>query len=147
MDRVGLVGISWRQGPQTLAQFARPVDEHPQVLQDLIGKVGARETFYLSTCNRLEVGFVADSSAELRAFRPRIFELLAGRAPQPGEAERTFSAWAGEGAAEHLFLVAAGLDSAQVGETEISGQLRGALISAGVPATEVVIDEDPWPAD
>jgi glutamyl-tRNA reductase len=84
------------------------------------------EAVYLVTCNRVEVAFVADAQTPLSAYRGRIFESLAGRRALPGEAERTFRAWGGEGAVEHLFLVTAGLDSARVGENEICGQVRKA---------------------
>ncbi|MEQ8496346.1 MAG: hypothetical protein RLW42_19195, partial [Gammaproteobacteria bacterium] len=39
---------------------------------------------------------------------------------------RALRAWSGEGAAEHLFLVASALDSACLGEAEIAGQVRAA---------------------
>jgi glutamyl-tRNA reductase len=72
--------------------------------------------------------------------------LLTGRAPQVGEAERRLKAWAGEGAAEHLFLVAAGLDSACLGETEIVGQVRAShatsqLLGLCGPALNLLFDE------
>lgn len=97
------------------------------MLPELARSIGAREVFYLATCNRVEVGFVSDGKTPLAAYRPRVFRYFTGRDPEPGEAERIFRAWAGEGAAEHVFLVGAGLDSAKVGETEIAGQLREAL--------------------
>ncbi|MFT7487296.1 MAG: glutamyl-tRNA reductase, partial [Candidatus Paceibacteria bacterium] len=48
-------------------------------------------------------------------------------ADTPAEARRELQAWEGEGAVEHLFLVAMGLDSVRLGETEILSQVRLAL--------------------
>lgn len=127
-DRLGLVGLTWRNGGRrSLERFTLPVEERGERLAELRERIGARELVYLATCNRVEVAFVAEDSLPLSAYRPRIFGALSGREPAAGEAERTLRAWAGEGAAEHLFLVAAGLDSAQVGEREIRGQMRDAL--------------------
>lgn len=96
-------------------------------LAALKASMGVEELVYLATCNRVELYFRAKSPSAMHTMRARAFEGLSGRVPEPGEAERVLRAWAGEGAAEHLFLVATGLDSAEVGETEISGQLRRAL--------------------
>lgn len=127
MDLVGLVGVSWRQGDsEKIAHLTAPKEEHADLLRRLCDDAGLHEAVYLSTCNRVEVIFVGDGETPMAAYRPRIFAVLAGRLPEPGEAERTLRAWAGEGAAEHLLLVAAGLDSARIGETEIAGQVRTA---------------------
>ena len=54
-----------------------------------------------------------------------VFRALAGRDAEPGGAFcHCCSAWTGEAAVEHLFLLACGLDSAQTGEQEIAAQLR-----------------------
>ncbi len=128
MDRIGVIGISWtRGGTEALARFTIPLAERPEGVARLARAVGADELVYLATCNRVEVAVVTDGQTPVADYRPRLFEALAGHAPGPGEAERTFRAWAGEGAVEHLFLVAAGLDSARPGETEIAGQLRTAV--------------------
>ncbi|MEZ4648670.1 MAG: NAD(P)-binding domain-containing protein [Candidatus Eisenbacteria bacterium] len=127
MERIGLVGVSTRRaGPGTLQAFTIPKEEQADRLPELRRALGAKEMIYLATCNRVEVAFHAEEDIPIAQFRPRIFELLQGRSPQPGESERALRIWAGEGAVEHMFLVASGLDSAQVGEREIRTQMRDA---------------------
>ena len=132
MDDLGVIGLSWRQGgPDALARFTLDREDEGARLVALRDALGVEELVYLATCNRVELYFrLPDSRTPMAPLRARAFEVLTGAAPEPGEAERSMRAWAGEGAAEHLFLVAAGLDSAKVGETEINGQLRRALDTA-----------------
>jgi glutamyl-tRNA reductase len=128
VDRIGLTSVSWRrQGTSAVARFTIPVDDRPRVLPELADRAGLDELVYLATCNRVEVIYVGDEQRPAAAYRPRIYEVLSGRTPTFGEAERALTAWVGEGAVEHVFNVAAGLDSAMVGETEIRGQIRDAL--------------------
>ncbi len=128
MHRIGVVGVSWRQGPpDALAAFTIPREERAERLPQLASTVGVNELVYLATCNRVEVAFATDASIPITVVRRRVFAALAGREPRAGEAEHTLRVWQGEGAAEHLFLVAAGLDSAQVGEAEVAGQVRQAV--------------------
>src|SRR5262249_39190730 len=87
-------------------------------------RLGLKELACLSTCNRVELIFARGDRTPAQDLRAPAFELLTGRSAVNGEAERRLRAWQGEGAAEHLFLTAAGLDSAAVGETEIVGQVR-----------------------
>lgn len=146
MNRIGVVGIGWqRGGPELLARFTVPREERGARLPQLARDIGAVEAVYLATCNRVEVAFATDGTAPVAAMRGRIYEALLGAAPAPGEAERALRAWEGEGAAEHLYLVTAGLDSARVGETDIAGQVRDAVDTArrlGVlgPRLEQVFD-------
>ena len=125
LDELGIVGISWRRaGSEALAGYTLPGDEREARLEAFGAAVGLGELAYVETCNRVEIVFAARPEMPIRDLREPTFELLAGRVPTPGEAARTLRAWRGEGACEHLFLVAAGLDSAAVGEVEIAGQVR-----------------------
>ena len=131
MDRIGVVGLNWRDGgPERLASYTLAPEGREARLPELARALGASELVYLATCNRVELAFVVDDPASIRDSRRTLFRQLVGRDPEPGEAERELRAWQGEGAVEHLFLVAAGLDSARLGETEISGQVRDALEAA-----------------
>jgi len=125
LEQLGMIGVSWRQGgARSIADFTlddATVEERLRVFAD---EHRLAELGYLATCNRVELIYAHCADTPVTDLRPEVFELLRGRAPLPGEAERRLRAWHGEGAAEHLFLVAAGLDSACVGETEISGQVR-----------------------
>lgn len=127
LEHLGLVGVSWRQnGSEALAEFALDQERAAAELQGFARRLQLSELAYLVTCNRVELIFARGERTPVHDLRRDAFQLLTGRAAAPGEAERRLRAWAGEGAAEHLFLTAAGLDSACVGETEIVGQVRGA---------------------
>lgn len=131
MHRIGIVGTSWRQeGADLIAALTIPREEREVRLPRLLLAAGVEELVYLSTCGRVEVAFAADGSTSFDAIRRRIFAELTGRPPRTGEAEHVLRAWSGEGAAEHLFLVTSGLDSARLGESEVTGQCRDALALA-----------------
>lgn len=128
MDSIGVVGISWRhRRASALSEFTIPREEREGRLRQLAATVGVPELVYVATCNRVEVVFAADGRTPFSAYRRRVFAALTGREPNAAEADHTFRVWQGEGAVEHLFLVAAGLDSARVGESEVAGQMREAL--------------------
>ena len=124
LERFGIVGATWRQrSPEALAALALPADGRAERLAAFREQTGLAELAYLETCNRVELAFcrLPGAAADLR---PAACRLLTGEAPPPGLAERTLKAWQGEGACEHLFLVAAGLDSAALGEADVAGQVR-----------------------
>jgi len=126
--RIGVVGLSWRNRRGNLMNdLTISKEEREARLPRLAEEMGVSELVYLATCNRVEVAFAGDGRIPLATYRRRVFAALAGREPLAGEAEHTLKAWQGEGAVEHLFLVAAGLDSARVGENEVTGQLRDAF--------------------
>lgn len=124
LNELGIVGISWRQvGSEALADYSLPTEQRDERLEAFARAEALAELAYVETCNRVELVFAA-AERSARDLRMPAFELLTGAQPMPGEAERKLKAWRGEGACEHLFLVAAGLDSAAVGEVEIAGQVR-----------------------
>jgi glutamyl-tRNA reductase len=125
LEHLGVVGVSWRQGSsESLAGFKLAESSESERLKRFAAATGVSELAYLATCNRVEIIFAHAPGEEAADLRPQIFELLTGGSGAAGEAQRRLRAWGGEGAAEHLFMVAAGLDSACVGEAEIVGQVR-----------------------
>lgn len=85
----------------------------------------------LATCNRYEIYGEAPSADEVDAARSALVSEISARS---GLAEETvsgaFAVAHGRDVTRHLFAVSSGLDSAVVGEREIAGQVRRALISA-----------------
>lgn len=128
MERIGLVGANSRtKSAELVASLTLPKSERIDRLPALAAEIGVTELVYIGTCNRVEVAFQGDGRTDVGEYRRRVFRALLRRPPAAGEAERSLSAWYGEGAVEHLFLVAAGLDSARLGEREIHHQVREAL--------------------
>ena len=82
----------------------------------------------LSTCNRVEIyANVPSYHAGFLALK-RVLTETRGVAPEE-LAEPLYSHWE-QDAADHLFAVAAGLDSMVLGETQIHAQVREALRTA-----------------
>lgn len=126
-----MIGVSWRQGgTESLADFTPRGDDVNDRLIAFAADNGLTELALIATCNRVEMIFVRSPGSGQADLRPSVFRFLTGRDAKPGEAERSLRAWHGEGAAERLFLIAAGLDSACVGETEIVGQVKTAQDAA-----------------
>ena len=147
LENLGMIGVSWRQGgTESLAAFTPKGDDRDQRLVAFAAANGLAELALIATCNRVELIFVRAPGSGQADLRPRVFGFLTGREPGPGEAERSLRAWQGEGAAERLFLIAAGLDSACVGETEIVGQVKAAQDAArrnslAGPNLDLIFDE------
>ena len=147
LEHLGMVGVSWRQGgASSLAEFTLPEESVADRLTAFAAAHDLRELSYIATCNRVELFFARRPGAAPADLREAAFRCLTGHAAAPGEAERRLRAWQGEGAAEHLFLIAAGLDSACVGETEIVGQVRAAIerstaLGLDGPALDLVFEE------
>ncbi len=136
MNRFALIGASYKTaGVERLGQLALPKAEIAARLPALAAKIGAQELAYIGTCNRVEFVLAGDTPLAVQSCRDKLGQLLT-TAPLPEtETRRIFRAWTDEGAVEHLFLVASGLDSAQAGEREIYAQVRTAWTTARAAGT------------
>ncbi|MFJ6026063.1 glutamyl-tRNA reductase [Pseudarthrobacter sp. NPDC092424] len=97
----------------------------------LSGSPAVTGAVVLATCNRYEIYGEAPNPDDVEAARAA---LVAQISEASGLSEtmvsRSFSTRVGPEVSQHLFAVSAGLDSAVVGEREIAGQVRRALITA-----------------
>lgn len=94
----------------------------------LASSAGVDGAVVVSTCNRFEA--YLDVSAEQADAAARVaLDAALTEAGAPGEVEHVEALYDAH-AAEHLFAVAAGLESVVVGEGEIAGQVRRALGNA-----------------
>ena len=85
----------------------------------------------LATCNRLEIYGEAPHPDAVDAARAALITQISGASGLNDQiVSRAFSTRTGAEVSQHLFAVSSGLDSAVVGEREIAGQVRRALITA-----------------
>jgi len=123
---VAVVGVHGRTTPiGVLEAIAVPADLTEKALGELQHHSRLREVVVVSTCLRTEIYAVVPE------FHPAVAELrdfMATWSGLPPEvvSDQIFS-YFGRSAAEHLFSVAAGLDSAVLGEGEILAQVRQAV--------------------
>ena len=120
-----VVGVNHRSGPLSLLERVTISSEHlAKAVSGLAQRDNVREAVVLSTCNRTEVYVVAElfhgAYGDIRDLLCELGDL--------GIDELTPHLYSQHdtAAVTHLFEVAAGLDSAVLGESEILGQVRTA---------------------
>jgi glutamyl-tRNA reductase len=122
-DIIMLLGVNHKTTPLAVREklaFSSGYEEPLQALAQ-IEEIG--EYYLLSTCNRVEVLFTC---RDIERAKNRVLELLFSKTITKEELDRHIYFYCNEEAVEHLFLVAASLDSMIVGEAQILGQLKEA---------------------
>jgi glutamyl-tRNA reductase len=113
-----VAGINYKKSEACVrGQYAINNDQYAALLKEASNK-GITEVFVLSTCNRTEIYGFANTSTQL-------VELLCSQTQGDEEAFKKLAyIKSGKKSIEHLFNVAAGLDSQILGDYEIVGQIK-----------------------
>ncbi|WP_208028329.1 glutamyl-tRNA reductase [Rhabdothermincola sediminis] len=120
-----VIGLNHRTVPLDLLE-RMTIDESrlPKALHDVASREFVSEAVVLSTCNRTEIYVLAErfhpAYHDIRNFLSEVAYL------PPEEFSDHLYVHYDDDAVHHLFAVAAGIDSAVVGEAEILGQVRAA---------------------
>ena len=131
-----VVGLSHRTAPvEVRERLAAGADALPAVLARLAARSELAEVMFLSTCNRVEVFALARAAgpedgvaAALRAIREELAQ-QGGAGTGDDLAEYLYDK-RGDEAVQHIFRVAASLDSMVLGEPQILGQVKDAYEAA-----------------
>ena len=119
-------GISFRRAPiELLEQLAFTDDDLVKAYRRALDQDGVQEAVILSTCNRVEV--TADVASYHGGFLALKRLLAESHGVDPEVLAEPLYSHYEQDAADHLFAVAAGLDSMVLGETQIHAQVREAL--------------------
>lgn len=140
-----VVGMSHKTGPvDVLERLSLDDDGAQKLAADLLATEHVSEAVVISTCNRVEAYVEVD---RFHGSVEDVSRLLAerGGAATADVVPHLFVHY-DEAAVAHLFSVAAGLDSMVVGESQILGQVRGALQQAQIlgsvgPALNVLFQQ------
>jgi glutamyl-tRNA reductase len=123
---ITLISISHQIAPLEIrALFAFPEEEQRQLMEQVLERKIAEECVMVSTCNRTEIYTYTDRSASnFTEMQTLLLEFAdASEVENIGDYVRFY---AGRKAIQHLFQVAAGLESMVMGEDQILGQVKRA---------------------
>ena len=129
-----VVGMSHRSAPVALLErLSMDAAVQNETATALVDQASLSEAMIISTCNRLEIYTVTN------AFHAGVEDVLEVLADVSGVSEAELRTYLyvryADAAAEHMFSVAAGLDSMVVGEQQIIGQVRTAYLDAAERGT------------
>lgn len=126
-DTIVLLGVNHKTTPLAVREKLALSAGYEEPLRALGQLEELREYYLLSTCNRVEILFTCQNVEQARA---RVLEKLFANAVPQAELDQHIYQYVDDQAVEHLFLVAASLDSMIVGEAQILGQLKEAYRQA-----------------
>ena len=122
-----VVGLSWKTAPAELRDECLLPPERAEDLLRALRDRGVREGAVLSTCNRVEIWTAAESPEAASEACLLLWDEICH--PRVGWRDRLY-VHHHEAAVEHIFRVAASVDSLVLGETQIPSQVRHAWESA-----------------
>jgi len=122
-DTIVLLGVNHKTTPLAIREKLALSSGYDEPLRALGQLEELREYYLLSTCNRVEILFTCQN---VERARTQVLEQLFAGALTQAELDQHIYQHLDEQAVEHLFLVAASLDSMIVGEAQILGQLKEA---------------------
>ncbi|ULQ55051.1 glutamyl-tRNA reductase [Flavihumibacter rivuli] len=121
IDHFFAAGINYKKSDAVVrSRFSVGPDQYAQLLETAKAE-GIREVFVLSTCNRTEIYGYCRDAAQLENLLCSVTE------GDIAEFRSISYQHRGKDAVNHLFRVAAGLDSQILGDYEIVGQLKQAV--------------------
>ena len=123
-----LVGTNHRSAPLPVRERLAAHDHGRDLVDHVLAAEPVAEAVGLATCNRCELYLVGGRPEALREAAVQRLVELSGR--DRARLEPMLYVRTGAEAAEHLFSVAAGLDSLVPGEAQILAQIRDAYASA-----------------
>jgi glutamyl-tRNA reductase len=120
-----VLGLSHKTAPVAIREkFALGEDALPQAAERARTVPGCRETFLVSTCNRVELYAACEDAAAAEEALGTVMAEVGGATP--GLVRPHLYTHTGPLAVRHLFRVASSLDSLVVGEPQVLGQLKAA---------------------
>lgn len=122
-EKLILLGVNHKTTPVEVREKMALSSGYEEPLRKLADIPGIKEYYLLSTCNRVELLLVAEPDAELVN---NILDFLFGEKLSKEQCREYLYLYYDNEAVDHLFQVAASLDSMIVGEAQILGQLKEA---------------------
>ena len=135
---IQMIGIDHNMASVEYREIFSFTKSHQKEAMRTVARIpGINGCVILSTCNRMEIYVSTEEGTEID-----LYKILCGLKQVPeGDFQQYFAARRGVGAAEHLFYLAAGMESRIVGEDQILMQVKEALnLARECDATDKVLE-------
>jgi glutamyl-tRNA reductase len=131
MISFGVIGASVRGGSmQLLEALTVPSDRRAEALVGLKDACGFAELTPVFTCNRVEFYYIAGQDPAGTVYRNKLLDFFLRGRDKLSFGPSDIYCYSAFRALKHLYRVSASLDSMVVGEAQILGQVKDALVEA-----------------